>query len=249
MLIFFLIIPSVSAAVIQFPDQELASEYVFPIFKDPQASLNRNVTLAKRFEWRISGALRTDEPFFNPFSALSSLSFYWNESHGISISGLYFFPGLSNTGVELKNRGVKKQGTGAVDAFFDVGLAPAPLLAFFLNYQFSPLYGKISLTKTVTFNFALYSFLGAGVLGFKHHNDPIVMVPSLHLGVGQRFYINRYLAFDGGIDFLLYRGPNPILEALKYGPASIKPSAPAYEAFKTNNFFRFLARVGVAILL
>ena len=238
-----------SATTIQFPNQELASEYVFPVFKDPKAVMNRSVTLSKRFEWRISGALRTDEPFYNPFSALSSLSFYWNESHGIGVSGLFFFPGLSNTGEMLKKDGVRKKSTKEVVSFFDASLAPHPSLAGFLNYQFSPLYGKISISKTLVFNFALYSFLGLGVVGLKHGTQPIIMVPATHFGVGQRFYFSRYFALDWGIDFLVYQGANPILVSLKWTPDQDAPVRPAYSKFKKDIFLRFLARIGLTVLL
>ena len=250
-ILFFLIVISVSAqgAVIQFPDQELASEYVFPVFKDPKAVMNRDVTLSKRFELRLSHALRTDEPFYSSYSASTSLAFYWNESHGIGISGLFFFPGLSSTGNDLKKVGVKKAGTEVVDSYYDAELAPHPFLAGFVNYQFSPLYGKISISKNLVFNFALYSFFGLGVVNFRHGNAPLITKPASHFGVGQRFYFNRYFALDGGIDFLLYYGANPVLGSLKWTPDQNAPARPAYDKFREDVFLRFLARIGVTVLL
>lgn len=222
---------------------------MFPVFKDPKAVMNRDVTLSNRVELRISHALRTDEPFYSPYSSSASLAFYWNESHGIGISGLFFFPGLSSTGNLLKKDGVKKASTKKVDSYFDAGLAPAPFVAGFVNYQFSPLYGKISITKTLVFNFALYSFFGLGVMNLKHGDSPLVTIPASHFGIGQRFYFNRYFALDGGIDFLLYYGANPVLGSLKWTPEQNAPVRPAYSAFKKDIFLRFLARVGITILL
>ena len=247
-LLVFISVP-IQAAVIQFPDQELASEYVFPIFKNPKAVLNRDVTLSKRFELRLSGALRTDEPFYNPLSVLASLSFYWNESHGIGASGMFFLPGLSNTGTNLKNVGVQKLDSKTIDFYFDASLAPHPLIGGFLNYQFSPMYGKISITKKVVFNFALYSFFGLGALGLKHGTKPVIMIPASHFGIGQRFYFNRYFALDGGIDFLVYWGPNPVLGKIKRTLSQNAPPRPAYSEFKKDVFLRFLARIGVTVLL
>ena len=247
---FLLIFVSMSgqAAVIQFPDQELASEYVFPVFKLPKAVMNRHVTLSHRFEFRLAGAFRTDEPFYSPFSALSSLSFYWNESHGIGVSGLFFFPGLSGTGNTLKT-GVTIKQTEKIDSYFDVRLAPHPFLAAFLHYQFSPLYGKISLTKSLVFNFALYSFFGMGAMGLQHGAQPIQMIPATHFGIGQKFYFNRYFALDGGIDFLLYRGFNPVSREIQWKPGQPAPARPPYSKFKSDIFIRFLVRVGVAVLI
>lgn len=250
---FFLFIfsTSTSAKVIQFPDQELASEYVFPVFKKTRAVLNRNITLSKRFEVRFSGAFRTDEPFYNPFSAFTSFSFYWNEFHGIGVSGLFFFPGHSKMGTGLKTSGIKGRNTEEVKYYFDAELAPHPLIGVFLNYQFSPLYGKISITKNAVLNFALYAFLGAGALGLKHGDDPLHMIPAVHLGLGQRFYFNRYFALDAGLDILVYRGPNPVLNAIRWEPSQSAPPRPSYSEFTKNQdiFLRFLARVGLTILL
>ena len=237
----------VYSAVIRFPEQELASEYVFPVFKNPKAVLNRNVTLSKRFEFRVSSVFRTDEPFYNRFSLLASLSFYWSESHGIGVSGLYFFPGLSSTGTQLKERGVKDKRTKEVE-YFDANLAPYPFLGGFLNYQFSPLYGKISITKTLVFNFSVYSFFGLGVLGLKHGASIIRVVPASHFGVGQRLYFGRYFAIDIGIGFLVYFGPNPADKAIKWTASENTPRRPSYNTFEKDIFFRFLPRGGMTLL-
>ena len=250
---------SLSAAVVQFPDQELASEYVMPVFKNTRVILNRNITLSKRVEWRISGAFRTDEPFYNPFSAFTSFSFYWNEFHSIGLSGLYFFPGLSSTGNKLLEKGVPKRcpvGStqsqckgAAADFTFDAGLAPHPLLAGFINYQFSPLYGKISITKTIVLSFALYSFFGGGAVWLQHGTDPLVMVPAINFGIGQRFYFSRYFALDGGIDFLMYKAPNSILAKMRKFSGEQTPARPTYKEFKQEILSRFLVRFGITILI
>ena len=240
------------AAVIQFPEKELASEYVFPIFKNPQAVLNRNVTLHQRFEIKFSGMLRTDEPFYFPFSASTNLSFYWNESHGIGISGLFFIPGLNSRGKDLKapGRGIKdSDDPNKVASYFDASLAPSPFLGGFLNYQFSPLYGKISITKTTVFNFALYSFLGLGGVALKHGSGPLQVIPASHFGLGQKVYFGSYFALDIGIDFLVYRGANPVSRKLRWKPNENRPARPAYKSFEKDIFLRFLARAGIVILL
>ncbi len=239
----------VQSTTIRFPDQELSSEYVFPVFKNPKVVLNRNVSLSQRFELRVSGALRTDEPFYSPFSLSSSVAFYWNESHGIGVSGLFFVPGLSNTGESLKTKGVQNPRTRQVDSYIDVNLSPKPLMGAFLNYQFSPFYGKISITKTLNLNFALYSFLGFGALGLEHGTGPLIMTPASHFGIGQRFYFSRYFALSGGMDFLMYWGPNPVSGNILWKSGESPPPRPNYEKFEKDIFLRFLARVGLTILL
>ena len=81
--------------MIQFPDEELASEYVLPVFDRPQAVLNRNVSLTKRFEFLIAAGLRIDEPLYHVLGLSSAVVFHWSEFSGLGISGLFFMPGLS----------------------------------------------------------------------------------------------------------------------------------------------------------
>ena len=238
------------ANVIRFPEKELASEYVFPVFKNPQAVLNRNVNLRRRFEIKLSGMLRTDEPFYFPFSGAANLSFYLGESHGIGLSGVFFPPGLNSRAKEMKSsqQGIRNK-KGEVASYFDAGLAPSPFFGSFLNYFFSPLYGKISLTKTTVFNFALYSFLGGGVMALRHGSGPLHIIPATHFGLGQKVYFGSYFALDVGIDFLVYRGPNPVSRKLQWKPTQKPPSRPDYSSFEKDIFLRFLARAGVVILL
>ncbi len=239
-----------SAEVIRFPEKELANEYVFPVFENPQAVLNRNVSLRRRFEIKLSGMLRTDEPFFFPFSALASLSFYWNESHGLGLTGLFFPPGLNKRGREMKAQGKGIQNKkGEVVSYFAADLAPSPFFGTFATYHFSPLYGKISLTKTTVFNFALYTFLGLGTLALKHGSGPLYIIPATHFGLGQKIYFGSYFALDGGIDFMVSRGPEPVSSKLQWKPTERKPARPPYSEFDKGVSLRFLARVGVVILL
>ncbi len=247
------------SAMVHFPDEELASEYVFPIFDNPQAVLDRNVSLTKRFEWMVMAGLRIDEPLYHSLGLSSSVAFYWNEFSGIGVSGLFFMPGLSPTGKKLQATGieVKKKTTHKETQeivttskviFFDALLAPRPLFGAFANYYFSPLYGKISVTKTIVFNFSLYSFFGLGMIAFRH-NSEMVMNPAGHLGIGQKIYFNRWVGFNVGIDLLSYRGPNPISKSVVRTNNESRGAALQYSQFKKDIFIRFLVRAGLVILL
>ena len=87
---------------------------------------------------------------------------------------------LQTSGIDVKKKSERKK------VYFDPLLAPHPLFAGFLNYYFTPLYGKISITKKAVFNFSLYSFAGAGVIAFKHGSSDLVMDPAGHIGIGQK---------------------------------------------------------------
>ena len=98
------------------------------------------------------------------------------------------------------------------------------------------------------FNFALSSSLGGGVLGYQHGENPLTYIPAAHWGLGQRFYLNSYVAIEGGVDLLFYHGPSPITEGLKYEPDEPKPSRPEFSRFKKDLFFRLLAHGSLTFL-
>ena len=240
--------------MIQFPDEELASEYVLPVFDRPQAVLDRNVSLTKRFEFLLSTGLRVDEPLYHVLGLSGSMVFHWSEFSGLGISGLFFMPGLSPTGYKLQTKGIdveKKVDDKSVKkkVYFDPLLAPHPLFASFLNYYFTPLYGKVSITKKVVFNFNLYSFIGAGVIAFKHGSSNLVMDPAGHIGIGQKSYFNRHIALTVGMNLMFYRGPNPISPLLMKNNITEERVRPKFDQFKKAIFVRFLVRAGLAFLI
>ena len=247
------------SATIQFPKNELPSEYALPYFEKTRAVLNRNVTLKNRFIFHLAYARTLDEPLFTKNSFLGSIAFYWNESHGIGLSGIFFPIGASR---EVRIRVGEEGG----ENFYYPGFAPRPYAGGFINYQFAPLYGKLSISKTLAFNFSFYSFIGGGVLALQQYGDgrPLLMMPASHFGLGQKFYFNRWLALDAGVDFLIYKGLNPVHGCLKLdrrwqnggqpiseswaGNVCDNPSALSSSSFKQDIFFRFLIRMGLTVL-
>ncbi len=281
-LLLYIVFPVVVGAnkVVHFPDEELASEYVFPIFDNPQAVMDRNVSLAKRFEFFLSTGFRIDEPLYHILNFSGGANFYWNEFSGLGVSGLFFMPGLSPTGRKLQTQGVRvkkkpkrtlpigseqaeldrrREDISSPDSltnrqekiiYFDPLLAPHPFFATFLNYYFSPLYGKVSVTKKMVFNFSLYTFSGLGVMGFKHGSSTLIMNPAGQIGIGQKSYINKWMAFNVGMSLVIYRGPNPISSVIvRDDTQPAIRQGPAYSQFRKTIFVRFLVQVGWVFLI
>lgn len=189
-----------SALKIRFPDEELASESVLPLFSPSKIVLNRKISLKHKFEIGGSVSFGLDEPFYFSTYASMNASFYFTESHGLNVSGTYFFPVLSNVGDALRS------GIGLSDGqSFNVWGLPYSQLMTFLSYQYTPYYGKISLSKKAVWNISIYGFVGPGLLVF---NDG-ARVPAGNIGVGQKIYFNKWLALKGDIGFYGYHGPSP----------------------------------------
>ena len=168
-------IPQALALKIRFPDEELAAESVLPVIEPTNMVLNRNVSLKFRLEIGAGVGFGLDEPFYLPYYGTGHLAFHLTEIHGFSVSGTYFPPVLSGTGKELSNRGVKVKDEKDNISIkkFKAEKAPYPQMMVFINYQYTPYYGKISLTKSWVLNLSIYGFAGPGLLIF-HTSDRVV---------------------------------------------------------------------------
>ena len=198
------------AVKVRFPKEELAKESVFPVFNPLFMVLNRNVTLTKRPELGGGLSFGLDEPFYFPVYATGWMAFYISEAHGVSLTGTYFFP-LENLPPSFPHSwkwdGLRLKEERGVDVF----KVPYPQMMGFLNYQYTPFYGKISLTKKFAMNLSIYGFAGPGLIVFNEG----ALTPAGNIGIGQKLYFNKWLALRGDLRFYGYHGPAPAKIKLK----------------------------------
>ena len=234
------------SASIRFPDEELASESVLPLvdLNPPQMVLNRRVPLKYRVEMGLGGAFGLDEPFYFPFYGSGILGFHITETHSVHFIGTYFPPLLSNDGKILSEQGVARQTeTGEEETWYLKALnAPHPQMMVFLNYQYSPSYGKISLTKSGVMNMSLYGFAGPGFLVFDQGNRTW----AGNIGIGQKLYFNRWLGIRGDLGFYGYFGPAPTKMNLN-GEAKIPFDK--VKADEKRLLINVIAYVGIVLLI
>ena len=206
---------------VQFSKEELAKESVLPVFDPMHLVLGRNVTLSKRLEVGASVTFGLDEPFYFPFYLTGLLAFYISETHGVSLTGTWFPPlkeplfkiGESANGpfylitwegIDLKNPAPDVKP-------IDVWKVPYPQMMGFLNYQYTPFYGKISVSKKIVTNLSIYGFIGPGIIMFNEG----ALKPAGNLGLGLKIYFKRWMALDGGLRFYGYYGPAPAKNPLR----------------------------------
>lgn len=224
-----------SGLKVQFPSEELASESVLPVFPIKRMVMSPKVSLAKRVELGGSLSAGLDEPFYLSFYATGLVAFYFSEFHGVSLTGTYFFPKRSQTASRLAG--------GIENKFFDVFKAPYPQMMGFLNYQFTPFYGKISLSKSLTMNLSIYSFLGPGLLILNTGNQ----LPVANIGIGQKLYFNKWFAIRGDIGFYGYYGPAVAKIVLDKDVQQV-----SYEQIKEDQkrpIVNFIVNIGVVFLI
>ena len=196
--IFLLFFFQVEAFQIRFPDEELASESVLPLIVPTRVVLNRNISLKYKVEIELGGSFGLDEPFYFPVYGLGGIAFHFTEKHAVSITGVYFPPLRSLSGKDLAEGKGLKEGKA-----FDPLKAPYPNMMSFLNYQYTPYYGKLSLSKNWVMNLSIYGFVGSGILVFNHSEVTAVG----NLGIGQKLYFNKWFGIRGDLGFYGYYGP------------------------------------------
>jgi len=184
------------ADTIEFPEEELATETVLPVFENQRGVLNRRVTTANRIEIGGGAGLTLNEAFFNPINFNLQATYHFDELHAINLMGYFFMDGLSQYGDQLRTADNLGQN-------FDATKGPAPSNLLLANYQIQAFYGKISLTKKSVINLALVGTLGAGLLGY----DSGDAVPALSAGFGQKFYFTKNLALRFDFRIIGFQGP------------------------------------------
>jgi outer membrane beta-barrel protein len=205
---------------IHFPDDELATESVLPIFDKPESVKNRNVQTARRLEIGLSGTYAMTEPFYNPLNIGANITYHFNEESGLNIFYGQFLPGLS----DYAKQPISFQSGGSTK--LNLEYTPAPKFLALANYQYSAYYGKLSLTKNAVMNLSLYGLLGAGVIGIGD-----VTKPAVSFGLGQKFYFNQSFGLRFDLRFTAYRGPDPLTQTLT-GVTEMQPAS--YFDEKTN---------------
>lgn len=246
-----LLLETAFSAEIRFPEEELESESVLPVFKNNKnVIMNQRVRLKHKLNFMGSIVHRSDEPFFAQLAFDGGVGFFFNEAHGIGLSAIYFQSGLSFIGKQLSTDGVLNKDTKQ-PVKFDAGLAPHPQYAIFFYYATVPFYGKLSFSKNIAVNFNI-SILGGGgglLLAKRQRSGLMTLeqekwVPAAYLALNQKIFIGKQFYIHWGLNLVGYYGPNPIDKKLRNTPISID-----FEHFSNTVIIRLLAKCGIGILV
>jgi outer membrane beta-barrel protein len=193
---------SARAEVIEFPEEELATESVLPVFDTPDAVKNRTVVTSGRFEVGGQAGYNLTEAFFQPLSIAGTATYHINEEHGINFFGSSFISGVTQYTNDLNPPPGSTQN-------LNLQYAPRPKWMVLGNYQYTGFYGKLSLTKNYIMNLSLYGLAGIGAIYIGDKAFPVAS-----FGLGQKFYLSRQLALRFDLRALLYQGPNVLSKNL-----------------------------------
>lgn len=187
----------VRAETIEFPEEELATESVLPVFDRKMVVRERAVKTEGRFEIGVGTGLNLAEPLYGQAVFNFGLGYHFSELHGVNFTGFFLNDELSKAGKDLKvGKGIPVE--------FDASLAPTVDSMYFLNYQLTAYYGKMSITKQTTMHLSLYGLAGGGIVQWSDTTEM-----ALDLGIGQKLYFTPNLAFQLDLMMAVYQGPDP----------------------------------------
>ena len=223
-----------AADAIEFPEDELATESVLPVFDHADSVKNRAVRMSNRFEIGPTGSLSLMEPFYSPYSIGGTATYHWSEVSGLNVFGTYFLQGLSENGNNLNPIPGTTPSRNA-----NLQYAPQPKYTLLANYEYTPFYGKISITKDFVMNLGVYGFIGVGGMGV---GDTIC--PAGDIGFGQKLYFTQNFALRFDLRFMMYRGPDVLSRNLQ-----AETTMQSASSFESKMIFTGQLSAGLVFLL
>ena len=143
---------------------------------------------SERFELSTSVAQNINEPLVNFYTLGGQANYYLNEQMAIGLRGTYTLNIETST---------------FDDVIQDYQVFPQvsrPIWSGSLNFQYVPLYGKLSMFQTWIFPWELSVRGGAGWI--QTFIDGHVLVT---LGATQQFFLSRWLAFNIDLDYQVFQ--------------------------------------------
>lgn len=230
-----------AAEEVEVPQDELAKESVLPVFDNVVSVKNRNVTTQGRIDVGIFGGLALTEPIANTTKVGLELNYHMNENHSL---GAMF--SVNSTGLSKDAQGLKN------DFGLDFNRAPKPQSTMMLDYNYSPFYGKMSVTKDGVMNTTIYGSGAVGIVKYEHKS-----FPAIAIGIGERFYFNRNLSLKVDLRIFAHQAPIPFQKgAMCDGTAGVcnggvgptPQPIPALDSFKERLTYTTNLQIGLNYL-
>jgi outer membrane beta-barrel protein len=167
-----------------------------------------------RFELSPSATVSLRDAFFRKYILGASFTFFPMETLGVGLRAGYSIPTVSGS-AQICNFTDSGDGTitrGCSAPSFEQldGSAPGQMtLLAGVDVQWAPIYGKISLLAETFAHFDMYGVAGASIIQYKGPPEggarsTARMAPGLNLGVGFRFFLNRYMTLRTEVRDLVY---------------------------------------------
>ena len=176
-------------------DQQIMNElkdlsHLVP-FRD--VSVIQKKYLPKTGRMQLYGALglTTNTPWFNNYGARLGFSYYFTESFGLELSGIFISSSEREVAKEIREYNHLRP-----DQFiYTKGY-------YGLDLVWVPIYGKLSYVDNRIIPFDMYFTVGGGL---SNTNSQERDVPTLHIGTGQVFALSKSWAFRWDYSFNIFQ--------------------------------------------
>jgi outer membrane beta-barrel protein len=163
-----------------------------------------------RFEFSPSATVSLRDAFFRKYILGASFTYHPFETLGLGVRAGYSIPTVSGAaqictfteGEGGLQRGCRTPTFEQLD-----GVAPGQLtLTGGVDVQWAPIYGKISLLAESFAHFDMYGIAGASVVQYRGApaGSSAQMTVGGNVGVGLRFFLNRYMTLRTEVRDLIY---------------------------------------------
>lgn len=225
-----------AAEQVEVPEDELAKESVTPIFDSTVSVKNRNINMDGTFDIGVFGGLALTEPIANTTKFGFEMNYHITDFHSLGVMYSINSTGLSKDAQGLKN-----------DFGLDFNRAPKPQNTMLLDYNYSPFYGKLSVTKDGVINTTIYGAIGAGMVKYEHKS-----YPALALGIGERFFFGKNFSLKMDFKLFAHQAPIPFQTgALRDGSSGanfINDPVPPLDSFKERLTYTSNLQLGLNYL-
>ena len=185
-------VPAYAKNVISFDLKDLPWSVVLPRVEDRVFVKNKNILLSKKLFLQTGLGFNLTEPLYDNKAVQFGFGYNLTGDHALRWSSIFFFKGRSDSGQNLLSKNK------------DVLLIPYLQGLHLLSYEYNAYYGKISLSREWVMNITSNFNFGGGGAFFTDKVFPMATV-----GVNQSFYFTTHWAFQIGLNFLAYKGPDP----------------------------------------
>jgi outer membrane beta-barrel protein len=182
------------ADVVEFPESELARESVLPVFDQPEAVKKRYVPTEGRVEVAGFFGSSLNDAFLYDYPFGLEVDYHLSELHGVGLVA----EGFANTNTSYVSQIQTTVNGGNAIPFAQ---NPQPSFAVLGQYEFTPYYGKISITKQSVLNLNISAELRVGMVNLTVGGSSI----TGGLGLNERFFFTRNFGLKLDLSTLIYQ--------------------------------------------
>ncbi len=159
---------------------------------------------SERFQFFAGGGTTTNSPWFLNLGLKVNLGYYFTETFGVELSGLF----LSNTEREVAKE-IRDNNELQPEKFINTKSYAG------IDFVWAPIYGKLTMLNERIIPFDMYFSAGGGT---SNTNSQEGSVPTFHIGMGQIFAINKAMAIRWDYSWTSFQA-TPVPDKLSTGIA------------------------------